>query len=140
MKGNKTTVTKPADVKREWHLIDVSKKPLGRVATQIAQLLMGKDKPYFSRRVDCGDHVVAVNAADVQLTGKKEDQKVYIRFSGYPSGKKEITFKQMMAKDPRKVVRHAVKGMLPKNKLQAKMLNRLHIFVDETHEFGDKLE
>lgn len=140
MKRNKTIVTKPADIKREWHLVDVSKKPLGRVATQIAQLLMGKDKPYFTRRVDCGDHVVAVNAAEVQLTGKKEEQKVYIRFSGYPSGKKEITFKQMMAKDPRKVVRHAVKGMLPKNKLQAKMLNRLHIFTGEKHDYEDRFK
>ncbi len=134
----KTVVTKKSDIKRAWHLIDAKDQVLGRTATQIAALLMGKNKPYFTRRLDCGDYVVVVNAANIRLTGRKADQKVYQRYSGYPGGRKEVSFKKMIVKQPSKVIRHAVMGMLPKNKLRDKMITRLYVFAGEEHRFEDK--
>jgi large subunit ribosomal protein L13 len=134
----KTAVTKKSDIKRSWHLIDAKNQVLGRTATQIATLLMGKNKPYFTRRLDCGDYVVVINAADIRSTGKKADQKVYQQYSGYPGGRREVSFKKMIAEQPNKVIRHAVMGMLPKNKLQSKMITRLHIFAGAEHKFEDK--
>ncbi|MGI6278412.1 MAG: 50S ribosomal protein L13 [Patescibacteria group bacterium] len=136
----KTAVTKKSDIKRAWHLIDAKDQVLGRTATQIATLLMGKNKPYFTRRLDCGDYVVVINAANIRSTGRKADQKVYQRYSGYPGGRKEISFKKMITEQPNKVIRHAVKGMLPKNKLQDKMITRLHVFAGEEHGFEDKFK
>lgn len=137
---NKTTATKQADIKRSWHLIDAKDQILGRLATKIATLLMGKDKAYFTRRLDCGDYVVVINAQKIRLTGKKADQKTYQRYSGYPGGRKEVAFGKMLAKQPDKVVRHAVMGMLPKNKLQDKMITRLHVFAGEEHNLEDKFK
>jgi len=136
----RTKSTKKSEIKRNWHLIDAKDQILGRLSTKIASLLMGKHKPYYVSHLDCGDYVVVVNAADVQVSGRKRKQKMYYRHSGYPGGFKEISFEQQMAKDPRKVIHHAVAGMLPKNKLRDQRLARLKIFVDEKHPYEDKLK
>ncbi|GIW61291.1 MAG: 50S ribosomal protein L13 [Patescibacteria group bacterium] len=133
-----TAPTKKQDIQRAWHLIDVKEKILGRVATEIAELLMGKSKPYFVRNLDCGDYVVVINAKDIKVTGNKEEKKVYYRHSGYPGGFKAETLKELKARKPEEVLRRAVKGMLPQNKLRDKMLKRLFIFAGEEHRFQDK--
>ncbi|KPJ70650.1 50S ribosomal protein L13 [Microgenomates bacterium DG_75] len=134
----KTKVTKAREIKRSWHLIDVKGKMLGRVGTQIARLLIGKDKVYYVPNLDCGDYVVVVNAANVEISGRKRKQKLYRRHSGYPGGFRELTFAQLMKRDSRKVIRQAVNGMLPKNKLRDKRLARLKIFTDDRHPYQDK--
>lgn len=136
----RTYSPKASEIKRSWHLIDAKDQILGRMATKIATLLMGKNKPNFVPHLDCGDYVVVINAAEVQVTGQKKEKKKYYRHSGYPGGFKEITFKQQMAKDPRKIVRHAVSGMLPKNKLRDERLARLKIFVDKKHPYEGKFK
>jgi len=140
MTRNKTAVTKGSDIRREWHLIDAKDQVLGRLATRIAGLLMGKSKAYFTRSLDCGDYVVVINASKVCLTGKKVGQKVYQHYSGYPGGRKETAFVKMLAEQPDKVIRQATKGMLPKNRLQDKMITRLYVFAGEEHEFKDKFK
>lgn len=135
----KTYSTTPKDIKRHWHLVDVGGKILGREASQIAQLLIGKDKVYFAPHLDCGDYVVVVNADKVRLSGKKEQQKKYRRHSGYPGGFKEIPFADQMKRDSRKVIELAVSKMLPKNKLRLRRLRRLKVFTDEKHPYEEKL-
>lgn len=135
-----TQSTKASEVKRAWHVIDVKDEILGRVGTKIAQLLMGKGKAYFVRNLDCGDYVVVLNAKSVKVTGNKEEQKNYYRHSGYPGGFRQETLKELRARKPEDVVTHAVKGMLPQNKLRAKMLKRLFVFAGEEHKYGDKLK
>lgn len=135
-----TYATKISDIKREWHLIDVQGRILGRVATKIAELLIGKNKPYYTSHLDCGDWVVVINAKDVKVTGKKRKQKIYYHHSGYPGGLKALTFEQIMQKDPRKIIFHAVFGMLPKNKLRKKRMKRLRVFVGEEHPYGEKIK
>src|SRR5258705_5977406 len=111
---NKTTIaTKTKEIKREWHLVDVKGKVLGRVAVEIAHLLMGKKKPYFVRHLDCGDYVVVVNASDVAVTGNKLTDKIYHRNSGYTSGLKSEALKDLKERRPEEVIMHAVRGMLP---------------------------
>lgn len=134
-----TQTTKIGDIKREWHLIDVKDQPLGRVSSKIAQLLMGKGKPYFVRNLDCGDYIVVINAKNVAVTGKKEVQKNYYRHSGYPGGFKVETLKELRGRKPGDIITHAVKGMLPQNKLRDQMLTRLFVFADEDHTYQDKL-
>jgi len=112
----KTYSVKKSDIKRQWHVIDASDKVLGRLATQVASLLMGKHKPMFSRHLDTGDFVVVINADKVRLTGNKARQKVYYRHSGYPGGLKSVSFEEMMQTHPTRVIEHAVKGMLPHNR------------------------
>lgn len=136
----KTKATKASEIKRFWHLIDAKGQILGRLSTRIAQFLMGKNKPYFVNYLDCGDYVVVINAAKVEITGRKAKQKMYYRHSGYPGGFREISFEKQMTKDPRKIIRHAVSGMLPKNKLRDRRLARLKIFVDEKHPYGEKFK
>lgn len=133
-----TTATKATDIKRNWHHIDVKDKTLGRVASEIAQLLMGKGKAYFVRNLDCGDYVVVTNADAVAVTGNKEVQKKYNRHSMYPGGFKSESLKELRARRPEEVIRHAVKGMLPQNKLRDKMLRRLFVFTGEEHSYQDK--
>ncbi len=135
-----TQATKISQVKRGWHLINVKDKILGREATVIAKLLMGKNKSYFVRNLDCGDNVVIVNAQDVKVTGKKETDKKYYRHSGYPGGFKVRTFKELKSSNPAEIIKHAVKGMLPQNRLRDKMLRRLFVFKDENHPYADKLK
>lgn len=136
----RTYSTKQKDIKRQWHLVDLKGKILGRVATQIAQLLQGKDKVYYTPHLDCGDWVVAINAAKIKVTGKKIKEKIYYRHSGYPGGLKAVTFEQQMAKDPRKIIEWAVKNMLPKNKLRARRMRRLKVFVGSEHKYKDKFK
>lgn len=135
-----TQATKISQVKRGWHLINVKDKILGREATAIAKLLMGKNKPYFVRNLDCGDNVVIINAQDVKVTGKKETDKKYYRHSGYPGGFKVRTFKELKSSNPAEIIKHAVKGMLPQNRLRDRMLRRLFVFKDENHPYADKLK
>lgn len=134
----KTRVTKASEIKRKWHLINAQGEILGRLSSQIAKLLMGKDKSYYAHNLDCGDYVVVVNATEVEVSGRKRKQKLYRRHSGYPGGFREITFEKQLERDPRKIIRYAVTGMLPKNKLRDKRLARLKIFVDEKHPYQDK--
>lgn len=129
----KTYSTKASDIERQWHVIDASGKILGRVATQVTGLLMGKHKPIFSRNLDTGDFVVVTNADKVKVTGNKMKQKIYYRHSGYPGGLKSTTLEEMMQTHPDRVIEHAVKGMLPHNRLGAKMLKKLRVYAGETH-------
>jgi len=138
MKQQQTYSTKQADIKHHWHLIDLKGQILGRVAVKIARLLQGKDKVYFTSHLDCGDYVVAINAAEVKVTGRKAEQKLYRRHSGYPSGLKTLTFNQQLAKDPTKIILSAVKNMLPKNKLRKNRLARLKLFSGVEHNYEDK--
>jgi len=136
----KTKTVKKSEITRTWYLIDAKGQILGRLATKIANLLIGKNKPYFVPHLDCGDYVVVINTSQVKVSGRKAQQKKYYRYSGYPGGLKEITFSQQMAKDPRGVIWHAVAGMLPKNKLRDKRLARLKMFVGEEHPYQDKIQ
>jgi len=135
----KTIVTKGSQVKRSWHLIDLSGQTLGRVCTEIAQILIGKNNPLFSYHRDDGDYVVAINAAEIKVTGKKVKDKIYRHHTHWSGGLKELSFKEMMQKDPRKVIIHGVYGMLPKNKLRDRRITRLKVFVGDDHTFADKL-
>ena len=137
MKGQ-TKATKASDIKRAWHLVDLKEKTLGRIASEVAQLLMGKAKPYFVRNLDCGDFVIAINAKLIGVTGKKEQKKVYYRYSGYPGGLSSETLERMRKRKPEEIIIHAVKGMLPQNRLRDKMLTRLFVFPDEKHSYGVK--
>ena len=129
----KTYSAKPADIKREWHIIDASDKVLGRLATQAARLLMGKHKPMFSRNLDTGDFVVIINADKVRVTGDKARQKLYYRHSGYPGGFKSISLEKMMQTNPTRVIEYAVKGMLPHTRLGASMMKKLKVYIGDAH-------
>ncbi len=133
-----TKSTKLKDIKREWHLIDAKGKILGRTASEIALLLMGKAKANFVKNLDLGDFVVVVNAKDIKTTGNKESLKNYYRHSGYPGGFKKETLSELRKRNPEEIINHAVSGMLPQNKLKAKMLKRLFIFSQEEHNYKDK--
>ena len=134
-----TTATSSKNIVREWHLFDVKEQVLGRQSTQIANILMGKGKPYFVKNLDCGDYVVVVNAKSVKVTGNKETQKVYNRHSMYPGGFKSESLQELRARKPEDIIKHAVKGMLPDNKLRASMLKRLYVFPGETHTYQAQL-
>lgn len=134
----KTTVLKGSQVERNWHLVDLKGQTLGRICTQIAQLLMGKDKPTFSYHRDDGDYVVAINAGEIQTTGRKLKQKIYRHHTHWSGGLKELTLAEMMQKDPRKVISIGVYGMLPKNKLRDVRMTRLKVFVGTEHKYADK--
>jgi large subunit ribosomal protein L13 len=123
---------------RDWHLIDVKDKVLGRISVDIAHLLMGKGKPEFLRNLDQGDYVVVTNASSVAVTGQKEKKKVYSRHSGYPGGFKQETLGELRTRRPEELIRHAVAGMHPQNKLKDRFLTRLFIFEGEAHTYSDK--
>lgn len=129
----KTFLPKVNEIEHKWYLIDATDKVLGRLSTTIAVLLRGKNKRIFTHFFDMGDFVVVINSEKVKLTGSKPDNKFYKRYSGYPSGQNITSFKKMMEKDPRKVIYHAVNGMLPKNKLRKKMMKRLKIYIGKEH-------
>ena len=135
----KTSVLKEKFISRAWHLIDLDGIVLGRAATKIASLLMGKHKAFNSSNLDHGDYVVVINAEKVKVTGKKMSDKMYYSHSGFPGGFKSQNLSQLMAKDPRKVIEKAVKGMLPKNKLQQPRLRRMKVYVGQDHPYQDKL-
>jgi large subunit ribosomal protein L13 len=134
-----TKPTKVSDIKRSWHLVEVNGKILGRISSEIAKLLMGKSKSYYVRNLDCGDYVIVINASGVKVTGKKETDKKYYRHSGYPGGLRTETLKELRESKPEEIIRHAVKGMLPQNKLRDRMLTRLFVYKDEVHPYADKL-
>lgn len=121
-------VTKLSDIKREKHEIDAAGQVLGRLASSIATLLVGKRKSYFVRHLDCGDFVTVKNAAKVRVTGKKEQLKKYLRYSGYPAGLKVTTLRDLRQKKPTEIIRHAVHGMLPNNKLRGRWMTRLEVY------------
>jgi large subunit ribosomal protein L13 len=136
MKLNKSNVTylpEKKGIERKWWLVDASDLVLGRLATKITDILRGKDHPYYTPFFDCGDFVIVINAKKVKLTGGKEEKKLYYRHSGYRGGLKEITYQRMLATHPERVVLHAVKGMLPKNKLSYKLLTKLKVYPDGKH-------
>jgi large subunit ribosomal protein L13 len=135
----KTPMQKKEAVKREWHLIDLNQQTLGRVAIGIAKLLMGKDKPTYTPHVDGGDYVVVVNAKQVVVTGNKQTGKIYRHHTGFPGGFREFRYEEVMAKDPREIIMHAVKGMLPKNKLRDLRLKRLKVYVGDKHPYEKHL-
>jgi large subunit ribosomal protein L13 len=129
----KTYSAKPTDVTRKWYVVDASEDNLGRVATQIAKLLTGKDKPMFTKHIDVGDYVVVINAGKIKVTGEKLDSKMYYRHSQYPGGLKELTLREKMEKDPTHALTHAVRGMLPVNKLRDARLDRLKVYAGAEH-------
>jgi large subunit ribosomal protein L13 len=129
----KTHTVKGADITEQWYLVDASGKPLGRLASEVAKVLRGKHRPEFSPHLDLGDHVVVVNAEKMRLSGKKSEQKVYYSYSGYQSGLKVRSIEDLMRKDPGEVVRHAVKGMLPGNKLGRRLLKKLRVYAGAEH-------
>jgi large subunit ribosomal protein L13 len=129
----RTYVTKREDIERDWYVVDASGQTLGRLASEVAQIIRGKHKPTFSPAVDVGDYVIVVNAEKVHVTGRKLDQKMYYRHSGYPGGLKELTLGRMLEEHPSRVIQLAVKGMLPKNKLGRKMLKKLKVYAGSEH-------
>ncbi len=129
----KTYMAKKGEVERKWYLVDAKDKTLGRLASKIAIILMGKHKPYYTPHVDCGDFVVVINADKIKLTGSKWDKKVYYWHTGYLGGIKSRTAKQMLEKKPEFLIYHAVKGMLPKNNLARRMLKKLKVYAGEMH-------
>jgi large subunit ribosomal protein L13 len=129
----KTYTPKPAEIQRQWWVVDADGKVLGRLASEVAQLLRGKHKPMFSPHLDTGDYVVVVNADKIRLTGNKAEAKAYFRHSGYIGGERFIPFKDMLAKHPDRVIDLAVKGMLPKNNLGRLMRRKLKVYAGPSH-------
>lgn len=130
----KTFMASPSTIERKWYVVDAEGKTLGRLASEVANVLRGKKKPIFTPHIDTGDYVIVVNAAKVTVTGRKLDQKIYYRHSEYVGGMKETTLREMMAKKPEKVVELAVKGMLPKGPLGSQMMSKLHVYAGPDHE------
>ncbi len=132
----KTFTPTPQDINREWIVVDANEKILGRLATQIANRLRGKHKPEFTPSMDTGDFVVVVNAEKIKVTGAKLDQKKYYRYSGYVGGLKETTLREMLDRHPERVIRAAVKGMLPRNRLGRALLKKLKVYAGPDHPHG----
>ena len=128
-----TFMQKSHEVDRKWFVVDAADKTLGRLSTEVATLLRGKHKPTFTPHVDCGDYVIVINAEKVEVTGKKRKEKVYKRHTGYPGGLRELTFEKLQAKKPEEIIKHAVKGMLPKGPLGREMYTKLFVYVGPDH-------
>ena len=129
----KTSSLTTKDIVQKWYLIDCSGKRLGRLSVQIANILRGKNKPEYTPNSDVGDFVVLINAERIEISGNKSKDKIYFKHTGYPGNLKEINFQDLLSKDPEKVLRHAVKGMLPKNRLNRKIINKLKVYSGENH-------
>lgn len=129
----KTYHQRPAEVQRDWYVVDATDQVLGRLATQIATLLRGKHKPTYTPSIDGGDFVIVVNCEKIKITGKKADQKIYYRHTGYPGGLKATPYRMMLAKHPDRILRNAVKGMLPKNRIGRHLLTKLRIYAGPRH-------
>ena len=129
----KTYTARAEDIEREWFLVNAEGKTLGRLASEIAQVLRGKHKPIYTPHLDCGDFVIVVNAEKVRVTGRKLDQKMYYRHTGYPGGIKSISLRNQLQKHPERVLQAAVRGMLPKNRLGRKMLKKLKVYAGNSH-------
>ena len=129
----KSFMASPSTVERKWYVVDAEGKTLGRLASEVANVLRGKNKPTYTPHIDTGDYVIVVNAEKIQVTGKKLDQKIYYHHSEYVGGMKEATLREMMQKKPEFVITHAVKGMLPKGPLGRQMLKKLHVYAGPEH-------
>jgi len=129
----RTFTAKTAEVEREWFVVDAEGQTLGRLASRIAPILRGKHKPIYTPHVDCGDYVVIINADKVRVTGRKMDQKLYHRHSGYPGGLTSISLRDQLDKHPERVLEAAIKGMLPKNKLGRRMYKKLKVYASDSH-------
>ena len=129
----KSFMASPSTVERKWYVVDAEGKTLGRLASEVANVLRGKNKPTYTTHIDTGDYVIVVNAEKIQVTGKKLDQKIYYHHSEYVGGMKEATLREMMQKKPEFVITHAVKGMLPKGPLGRQMLKKLHVYAGPEH-------
>ena len=134
----KTFMASPATIDRKWYVVDAEGKTLGRLASEVAKVLRGKNKPIFTPHIDTGDYVIVVNAEKIKVTGKKLDQKVYYRHSGYVGGIKETTLKEMLNKHPERVIEFAVKGMLPKGPLGRQMYTKLFVYAGPDHKHAAK--
>ena len=130
---NKTYMAKPEDIKEKWYIVDATDMVLGRLASNVANVLRGKNKPTYTPNVDCGDHVVIVNCAKVRLTCKKLEKKVHFHHSGYIGGLKEVQYKKLMAEKPERAVMYAIKGMLPKNSLGRDQLTKVRCYAGAEH-------
>ncbi len=133
MRTQKTYMAKPGEVERRWYVVDAKDKVVGRLASRIAMILMGKHKPHYTPHLDTGDFVVVINASRVRFTGRKWEQKCYYRHSGYPGGLKVRKAREVLESKPEEILRHAVRGMLPKNHLGRRLLKKLKIYPGETH-------
>ena len=129
----KTFMANPDKIDRKWYVVDAKGATLGRLASEVASVLRGKNKPEFTPHADCGDYVIVINAAQVKVTGKKLDQKIYYNHSEYVGGMSETTLRELLAKKPERVVELAIKGMLPKGPLGRDMYRKLHVYAGETH-------
>ncbi len=128
-----TRSVKAVEVEKKWYIVDAKDQVLGRLASKVARILRGKHKPIFTPHVDCGDYIIVINAAEVKVTGKRQDLKTYFHYSGYPGGAKFRTFKEYMQKHPEFVIEHAVKGMLPKGRLGRRIVKKLKVYAGENH-------
>jgi large subunit ribosomal protein L13 len=131
--GTKTTIPREQDVSHEWLMIDAAGVPAGRLASRVADVLRGKDKPTYTPHIDAGAFVVVINAEKVKLTGRKEDQKIYQRYSGYPDGLKRVTARAVRARHPERIIEHAVRGMLPDNHTRRRLMTRLKVYAGAEH-------
>ena len=129
----KTFMASPATIDRKWYVVDATDMTLGRLASEVAKVLRGKNKPIFTPHIDCGDNVIVINAEKIKVTGKKMDQKVYYHHSDYGGGLKEATLREKLAKKPEQVIELAVKGMLPKGPLGRQMFTKLHVYAGPEH-------
>lgn len=130
----KSFMASPATIERKWYVVDAADQTLGRLASQVASVLRGKNKPTYTPSMDTGDYVIVVNADKIKVTGKKLDQKIYYRHSDYVGGMKETTLKELLAKKPEDVINFAVKGMLPKGPLGRQMIKKLHVYAGPEHD------
>jgi len=129
----KTVSANRATVNKQWVVIDAENQPLGRLASAVAKMLRGKHKPEFTPHVDCGDNIIVINAEKIKLTGNKWSQKTYMRYTGYPGGQRVMTAEDMLTKKPKSLIEHAVKGMLPKNRLGRALMGNLYTYVGSEH-------
>jgi large subunit ribosomal protein L13 len=129
----KTHSTKPSEIERQWYVVDAEGQTLGRLASEIAKILKGKHKPIYAPHLDTGDYVIVINAEKVHVTGRKMDQKIYYRHSGYPGGLTGLTLREQLDRHPTRVIRSAVKGMLPHNRLGRAMLGKLKVYAGDAH-------
>ena len=129
----KSYIAKPQEVERKWYVVDADGQTLGRLASEVAAILRGKKKPTYTSHVDTGDYVIVINAEKINVTGKKRKEKIYKRHTGYPGGLREITFEKLQAKNPEEIIRHAVKGMMPKGVLGRQMYKKLKVYAGPEH-------
>lgn len=131
--NNKTAVTTPQDIERQWYVVDAQGQTLGRIASRITPYLTGKNKPYYTPNLDCGDYIVIINADKIHVTGKRMTQKRYYRYSGFPGGLRSLTLEQMMEKFPDRALKYAIRGMLPKGPMGRQMLKKLKVYAGGDH-------